>query len=219
MGAVTFGIPKDLVIQLRDIFSADVFIETGTFKGATTSWAAGYFKEVYTIENSAELYGTTSKELSKFPNVNCLLGNSAEKLSELLNQLNRPAILWLDAHWCGGLTYGAQDECPLMDEIAQINKTAEQHIILIDDARYFLKPPKQTHSNNQWPGLNEIIPALMVKQGYYAFACEDIIAAVPIAGKEKLIPYFNKNHENEFPGSGIIRNLKFALKNIARKWK
>ena len=44
MGAVTFGIPKKLVLLIKEHFSIEVFVETGTFKGKTSVWAAGIFQ-------------------------------------------------------------------------------------------------------------------------------------------------------------------------------
>jgi hypothetical protein len=219
MGAVTFGIPRKLVSTLQEIFQIDTFIETGTFQGKTTQWAARNFKQVYTVENSKTLYEDAVKKLAVFPNIQCHLGNSAEKLGEILKDIHTPAILWLDAHWCGGATYGENDECPLMQEIESVYGSPHEHIIIIDDARYFSKPPAQTHQSNQWPGLNDLIPALSKKKGYYTFICEDVIVAMPATGMARLQPYFNEIHKIEFPGGGIIKNLQFAFRNILNKWK
>lgn len=218
MGAVTFGIPKELVLNLQQIFSIESFIETGTYKGATTSWAAQHFNKVITIENSKELFESACTNLSKYPNIECIYGNSGEKINDILKSLDKASIFWLDAHWCGGLTFGSDYECPLIEEINSIVNHPLDHILLIDDARYFIKPPKNSHSSLQWPGINEIVPALMKKSGYYNFVCEDIIASVPESAKLHLQHYFNEIHKNEFPGGGILSNLRFAVKNIKRKW-
>jgi hypothetical protein len=218
MGAITFGIPKELVLELRNIFLIDAFVETGTFKGETTIWAAKNFKNVFTVENSLILYEEAQKKLSKYPNIKCLFGSSPARLPEIINTLDKPAIFWLDAHWCGGSTYGAGDECPLLNEISLVIKNNESHIIIIDDARLFLKPPSKFHSGAQWPGIDEIIGLLSQRSGFYTFSSEDVIVSMPFGGKEKLQSYFNKIHETEFPGGGILRNLKFAARNIFRKW-
>ena len=218
MGAGTFGIPKELVLNLQKIFNIEIFVETGTFKGGTTSWDARYFNKVITIENSTELFDSARKYLSKFNNIQCVFGNSGIKLNEVIKQLDKPAIFWLDAHWCGGLTFGSDYECPLIEEIAYVCNDNKEHIIIIDDARYFIKPPKGVHSTVQWPGLNEIIPALMRNNGYYTFVCEDVIVSLPERGKDLLQPYFNAIHDHEFPGGGILSNLIFAYRNIKKKW-
>ena len=219
MGAITFGIPKELVLQLKDIFKVTNFIETGTFKGRTTLWASKNFQQVFTVEYSSSLYEAAVKQFAGNPNITCLFGSSPVKLPEILDQLSTPAIFWLDAHWCGGSTYGEGDECPLIDEITLILQKPQNHIIMIDDARLLLKPPSKIHASDQWPGLNEIISLLSTRPGYYTFTCEDVIVSIPIEGKQKLQPYFNRIHETEFPGGGIVKNLKFALRNIIRKWR
>jgi hypothetical protein len=218
MGAITFGIPKELVKNLQTIFQIEDFIETGTFKGKTTSWAAKNFKNVFTVEYSKVIFEAAVKSLSIYPNIRCFFGSSPERLPEILSQLNSPAIFWLDAHWCGGTTYGISDECPLLNEIELVLKHPEKHIILIDDARLFLKPPSKHHSGDQWPGLDEIVGLLSKRPGFYTFTCEDVIVSIPIDGQDKLQSYFSRIHETEFPGGGIFSNLKFAARNIIRKW-
>lgn len=217
MGAVTFGIPKELVLLLRDIYSIKVFVETGTYKGDSAIWAAKNFEKVITIENSAAIYNSTVKKISKYQNIEFLLGNSAELLPGILEITDMPVLFWLDAHWCGGETFGKNFECPLLDEVLSIVKHPYNHIVLIDDARFFLKPPPFFHAYSQWPGLNEILRVFSVKPDYYSFVSEDVIGSIPGIGKESLIPYFNKVHKNEFPGQGVIKNLRFAFRNILRK--
>lgn len=218
MGAITFGIPKQLILTLRKVFSLSVFVETGTFKGESTIWAAKYFDKVYTIENSETLYNETGKKFTAYPNIEFVKGHSAEKLVDILSQLQLPALFWLDAHWCGSVTYGAEDECPLLNELKLIVNQPINHIIVIDDARYFLKPPPHTHALKQWPGITEIINTISEKQDYYTFVSEDVIGSIPLSEKEKLLDYFYMVHRNEFPGGGVIKNVKFALKNILHKW-
>jgi hypothetical protein len=219
MGAITFGIPKELVIELKNIFKINDFIETGTFKGGTTYWASKIFKNVFTVEYSSVLYKAAVLKLSNCRNVTCYFGNSPSQLPQIISQLNSPAIFWLDAHWCGGSTYGVDDECPLLEEISLIIEQNENHIIIIDDARLFLKPPSKLLSSDQWPGLNEILCLLLKRPDFYTFVSEDVIVSIPNWGKSNLKTYFNKIHETEFPGGGILSNLRFALRNILRKWR
>jgi hypothetical protein len=218
MGAITFGIPKKLILTLREVFSLSVFVETGTFKGESTLWAAKYFDKVYTIENSEALYNETKKKFTDYPNIEFIKGNSREKLIDILLHLKQPAVFWLDAHWCGSVTFGSEDECPLLDELKLIVNQTLNHIIVIDDARYFLKPPPHTHEFHQWPGIADIIQTIAEKPDYYTFVSEDVIASIPGSEKEKLLDYFYDVHQNEFPGGGILKNLRFAVRNIMHKW-
>lgn len=218
MGAVTFGIPKKLVILIRDHFSIDVFVETGTFRGKTSVWASANFRDVYTIENSRELFDSATRRLSAYSNIHLLYGNSALQLGKIVSDLTQPAIFWLDAHWCGGETYGNDDPCPLLEEIRIIKQSSGNHIIMIDDARFFLKPPPRPQNSELWPGLREILDLLNKDKTFFTFVAEDVIVTMPEVGKKALQEYFDEIHRNEFPGGGIISNILFASRNIMRKW-
>jgi len=218
MGAVTFGIPKKLVRLIKDNYSIELFIETGTFKGQTSSWAAGIFRNVITIENSKELFDLAVLNLASLKNLRCQYGNSAIELKKILAEINEPALFWLDAHWCGGPTHDHADLFPLLDEIKVVKQSDFNHIIMIDDARFFLKPPPEPQDPDTWPGLKEITELLNQDDNYFTFVSEDIIVSMPVSGKKLLQPYFNEIHRNEFPGGGIVKNIKAAYKNIRRKW-
>ena len=219
MGAVTFGIPKKLVCLIKEHYSIEIFVETGTFKGKTSVWAAGIFRDVFTIENSKELFEYASKTLSKYQNIHLLFGNSTLHLNKITAEINQSSIFWLDAHWCGGSTYGNDDPCPLLDEIRIIKQSNFNHILMIDDARFFLKPPPQPQDPDLWPGLKEILDLLNKDEKYFTFVSEDVIVSLPVSGKKALQSYFNDIHRNEFPGGGIITNFLFACRNICMKWR
>jgi len=219
MGAVTFGIPKKMVLLIKEYFSIEVFVETGTFKGKTSVWAAGIFRHVYTIENSKELFDSVSRTLRKYRNIHTLFGNSALQLRKVIAEIKQPSIFWLDAHWCGGSTYGNDDPCPLLDEIQIIKQSQYSHILMIDDARFFLKPPPHPQDSDLWPGLKEILELLSRDVEYFTFVSEDVIVSLPQTGKKALQPYFEEIHRNEFPGGGILSNIRFAVRNIRRKWE
>jgi hypothetical protein len=219
MGAVTFGIPKKLVSLIREHFSIEIFVETGTFKGKTSRWAAGIFREVITIENSEELFESTSKTFKKYKNIRPLFGSSPLQLTKLISEIKQPSLFWLDAHWCGGSTYGQDDPCPLLDEIRIIKQSGYNHILMIDDARFFLKPPPKPQDPDLWPGMKEILELLNKDEKYFTFISEDVIVSLPLSGKKALQSYFDDIHRNEFPSGGIISNILFASRNIYRKWR
>ena len=159
------------------------------------------------------------KHLAGFRNIHPLFGNSAVQLGKIVSEINQPAIFWLDAHWCGGNTYGNDDPCPLLDEIRIIKQSGINHIIMIDDARFFLKPPPRPQNPELWPGLKEILGLLNRDENYFTFVSEDVIVALPETGRKALQSYFDEIHKHEFPGGGIISNIMFASRNILRKWK
>ena len=161
MGAVFGGAPTRHVLRLATLSGAETFVETGTFMGQTTRWAAEHFTSVHTIERSVELFDRYAPELSALPNVTPHLGDSRTVLPEILEGLGEaPAVHWLDGHWSGGPTAGEDDECPVLDELTCL-ASRPQDIILIDDARLFLSAPPEPHDPAQWPTLLDVSRVLI----------------------------------------------------------
>lgn len=189
MGDVRMGPPERLVISLRDALAARTFIETGTFRGATTEWASRHFDRVHSIERAESLYRETKARLGDIPNLTLHLGDTREVLPGLIESLEAPALLWLDAHWCGGLTSGESDECPLLDELALVGRAPVELAILVDDARYFLAAPPAPHRLDDWPDLEEVVSVLSRGRERYVAVTEDVIVAVPMAQREVVVEH------------------------------
>jgi predicted O-methyltransferase YrrM len=102
MGIVHPGVPQKLALWLRDKTAAKDFIETGTYLADTTLWAAQHFDRVVSIEADPKLYDGARERLALCTNVYVQLGRSQDILSVLVRKLSQPALIWLDAHWCGG---------------------------------------------------------------------------------------------------------------------
>lgn len=186
MGIVRMGPPTEIIIKLKEYGKIANFIETGTYKGNTTYWASQIFDRVVTIEYSPVMYQEATKKYSNVQNIEFLCGDSREKLQEVVANLDRPSIFWLDAHWSGGNTYGEGDECPIVDEIKIINSSPCKHYILIDDARLFLSPPPSPHLVEQWPDINTLINTLNLTSINYTVIFEDVIICVPSDAKPML---------------------------------
>jgi hypothetical protein len=180
MGNVTKGLPLGLCRVLREIADVDCLVETGTNLGDTAEWAAAHFARVVTIEAFAPLYQRASARLATFANVETRFGTSQNCLPEVVASLKAPALFWLDAHWSGEGTAGADNECPLITEIHAIDNGPHQHIILIDDARLFMQPPPRPHDASGWPTIGETLDALR-KSNADSFVCiiDDVIVRVP----------------------------------------
>jgi hypothetical protein len=98
-------------------------------------------------------------------------------------------LFWLDAHWSGGETFGEEDECPLLDEIAVIDGDGPSHIILIDDARMFLAPPDLPHEAESWPTIDEVCHALTARRTAFVSIFEDVIIRVPPEMRSSVTAY------------------------------
>lgn len=165
MGNVTFGVPEDLTIDLKNALGCHVFIETGTYKGNTALWASKHFRDVYTVEINPDRYKKTVSRVSNMKdvgNIKFLNGNSKDMLTNILKDVNEPVIFWLDAHglYAGQMT--VEDEIPLMDELNTIfewqKRTDQECVILIDDARLFTNPPPidKGYHPELWPNTVDI---------------------------------------------------------------
>ena len=221
MGLVTSGIPRDIVQQLSRLSGAEVFVETGTFQGATTRWAAEVFPTVHTIELSPQLYNQYHYELEKLPGVHTYLGDSAEVLPEIVAQLSAaPALFWLDGHWSGNETAGQEQECPLLKELQCLRDRA-QDLILIDDARLFLCAPPRPHKPEQWPTIAEVVNVFDQTRRFIQIV-DDVVFMVPdqTPMKTALIDYAQTRAGQ--PQEGIKGPKRLApaghnLKRLARK--
>ncbi len=180
MGIVRMGPPIELILQLKARYDLRVFVETGTYYGDTAAWAASHFDSVTTIECSREIHQVAARRHGNMRNVNFILGDSRAVLRTIVPKMSSPAIFWIDSHWSGGQTYGANDECPLLDEIRAVQTGRCTHFVLIDDARLFASPPPRPHRLDKWPSIDQVIKALKsCDDRYYIVLIEDVIVAVP----------------------------------------
>jgi hypothetical protein len=217
MGNVFFGIPERLCLLLRDTFDVTIFIETGTYEGQTTDWAAKQFANVITIENSEHYYTLASIRFRETTNVTVIRGDSAADLVKVVKSVGSDpptyAIFWLDAHWCGGETAGAEFKVPLIDELRALQSTEVIPLILIDDARYFLAPPLSPDSGS-WPSLQQVLDAM--PSHYYVVVIHDIIIAVPERNKQTIVDYCLEYFRNE-QELQLLRDRPSTITRIVRR--
>lgn len=192
MGIVRWGPPEDLVLLLREQFGIEIFVETGTFEGATAAWAAKHFRRVLTVELSPQLFERAAVRYCDLGNIEFAQGDSATFLREIVDEIDQPAIYWLDAHWCGGPAAGGTPNsvCPLLGELGEINRSGHANCILIDDARYFLQPPDPAYDPAVWPNIWQVMRALHGgPHDRFSVVREDVIAAVPAQARKLLTDY------------------------------
>lgn len=179
MGIVNFGVPAPFVENLKTRLKITSFFETGTFQGETTLWAASKFDSVVTVEASQAIYDSTRERFVGVTNISAYCEDSRVLMRRLLPTLP-PTIFWLDAHWCGdGRTEGLNDECPVLSELEIIKPFFKDHVVLIDDARYFLTKPPAPHKPEHWPSVSEILSVLLTDTLPHVQIFEDVIVLAP----------------------------------------
>lgn len=191
MGAIHFSLDPELIYALRRTLPLQIFLETGTFRGDTTSAAAQLFEKVYTIEISSELFTQTGARLASLANVSRRLGNSPDVIRELVPQLaNESVLYWLDAHWCGATTGGKDNECPVLLELHEIGILNDKSVVLIDDARLFLAPPPRPHDSDHWPLLDEIVEKLRLLNPHHRlWVINDVMVFAPPSAQAAMVEY------------------------------
>ena len=159
-----------VVIEYIKRFSHDIFIETGTYKGKMVYAVIPHVKEIYSIELDETHYQNARKRFAGYPNIHISQGQSDKVLPEVLKDIDRPCLFWLDAHWSGGSTAKGKTETPIMQEIECIlnHKRASDHVILIDDARCFT-------GKGDYPTLKELKQFILDAHPNWIFEVKDDI--------------------------------------------
>lgn len=187
MGTVS----RSLATQLRDALGLERGIETGTFAGDGSRILAEVFPSAATIEWSAEVHASAQQRLARFEftNLRLIQGDSRRELGPLAGE-GKPTLYFLDGHWSGGNTAGAEDECPVLEEVEAISPGHPDDCIVIDDARLFTASPAPPHDPAQWPTLLELIDALRAGRPEHSITVlHDQVIAVPMRAKPIIDAY------------------------------
>ncbi len=160
MGCVQFGICREKTLALKAKYGIDDFVETGMLVAHTTVWASGHFARVTTIDIDEQLEARENI----FPHRNILFikGDSTQVLESFT--FTNPTLFWLDAH--------TNEFCPVLREIAIINRSALRHVILVDDVYQFGVLPA-------WPTKEQAIKALEDNGRRTVHEFEDVFVAEP----------------------------------------
>lgn len=119
-GAASHPIKMMAVRSYLKRFSIGIFVETGTFICDTLAHIAKSGAQCTSIKLSPELSEAACNRFNRHKNVRLLLGDSGEKVPELLDQISQPALFWLDGHYSAGVTASADIHTPVTTELNAI---------------------------------------------------------------------------------------------------
>ena len=149
-------------------WKSNVFIETGTYLGETISNVVNNFDTVYSIELSSNY---AQKAIEKFKNnakVKIIQGDSSVVIGDLADKVNDSVFFWLDGHWSSGDTARGDLDCPLLEEVKQINnKYKNKCILAIDDVRLFGTNITEDWSNITRDSVLNIVKDRLVSCDYF----------------------------------------------------
>jgi hypothetical protein len=158
-------------------FRLKTLMETGTFHGEMGFAMKGLFVHIVTVELSPQFHAAALQRFKRYPHVECLLGDSAIILPELLTQIREPCLFWLDAHYSGSITAKGDVETPISVELdAVLDHAVRSHVVLIDDARCF-------DGTHDYPRLVDLKDSVLQRRPDMSFVTEhDIIRITPKTG-------------------------------------
>jgi hypothetical protein len=185
MGQVFSGLPTPLARALVEGLGLEVAIETGTHLGESAAALSEMVDHVWTVELSPEYRERARARHGRNPAITFLEGDSAAVLTGLAPRIDRPALYWLDAHWCAADSAGYEAQCPLLAEIDALDGAplAAQSAILIDDASFFLACPYPEYRRADWPTFLEVVDRLRARHPRYVTSLLDVIIATPPGGR------------------------------------
>lgn len=128
-------VKQHILKQYQDRFRLGTIVETGTFTGETVEAFRSRSARVISIELEPALHAAARRRFASAANVTLMQGNSTALLPGILDELETPALFWLDGHYAGGGTAG-DGNSPLLQEVrAMLARPSRGDVILIDDAR------------------------------------------------------------------------------------
>jgi hypothetical protein len=159
----------DLIRSVARDHGLRVLVETGTYEGETTYWLRNDFDRLVTIELEPRLYELANARLAPYEQIRVVHGNSPQVLPDVLADLDRPALFWLDSHGC--TTKSAVGGSPAVAELELIlAHPAAGHAALIDDVRLLGTPG--------WPSLDDL-RALAESHGRHFDVADDVARVLP----------------------------------------
>lgn len=126
-----------MVRTIGQKYSLGIFIESGTYLGDMVDAVKNDFAQIYSIELDARLFQRVQKRFRHLNHISILEGESSIVLPNLLAQINKPCLFWLDAHYSEGITAKGPEVTPILNEVQAILSWYQKGtVILIDDAKF-----------------------------------------------------------------------------------
>lgn len=128
-----------------------IYIETGTYMGRGVAQVLNQYKQIHTIELAEQWFKYNKEKWSQYPHVHVHHGDSKKLLPALLESIDEPVTIFLDAHYSGGTTAFGEEETPLLEELDLLKSRKHDDVILIDDCRLLGKSGQAGNGGEIYP--------------------------------------------------------------------
>ena len=167
-------VKQQIVKRYAREYGTRTLIETGTHRGDMIDACSRELTRIISIELDRSLYEGARERFAASPHIEIHCGDSADLLPKLIENLSEPSLFWLDGHYSAGITARGALTTPIMGELSSICEIpGDGHVILIDDARYFV-------GENDYPTVDEAKEFVLSRKPHYEFELEcDIMRFAP----------------------------------------
>ncbi|MDH6504707.1 hypothetical protein [Polynucleobacter sphagniphilus] len=166
----------NLFYDLTSLQKTKCYIETGAYRGDGIKAVMNFYDQVHSIELSPQWVDFNQNQFRDFQNIFIHSGDSKKVLPQILEGIEEPVTIHLDAHYSGGPTAFGEEETPLIQELEFLKTRSYDDIIIIDDCRMVGKKgisglgpdhPIYPNMNFDWTHItNKKIKSLM-KEDYF----------------------------------------------------
>lgn len=151
---------RNFLYVLTNTTKTNVYLETGTFQGLGIKNVMNSYENVHSIELSKHWYDYSFDKFKDNNRVHLHIGDSKYLLSDILQSIEEPVTVHLDAHYSGGLTAYGDEETPLLHELQILKQRKYDDIIIIDDARMLGKTGLSGFRIEDDPWLHQAYPLM-----------------------------------------------------------
>lgn len=140
-------------------YNLEYYVETGTGEGTCLEHALKFnFIKLFSVEIYKQIFESANNKFKNIDNCKILLGNSYEVLPDILKDIDKNTLFFLDAHFPGAdfhyETYTSVKDydtrLPLKKELETIvnNKNIKNDVFIIDDLRVY---EDGNYTDGNWP--------------------------------------------------------------------
>jgi hypothetical protein len=141
------------IVGIKEKFGLTAFVETGTFHGDGMAHAISYgFDLILSVEIDEGLFKEVTERFKGPRNVMLFLGDSRERLPDMLKHVEKHRVLWwLDAHLNGGERFPLREELGIITQ----DRDVSGDVFILDDLRIYENGP---FAHGEWKDQGEDRP-------------------------------------------------------------